>query len=72
MAKNKYSLVGIDGNAFSIMGYTARAMKETGFTKEEVDAMYDEATAGDYYQLIGICDGYIDKANERLKKRKEA
>lgn len=26
--KKKYSLIGVDGNAFSIMGYVRRAMKD--------------------------------------------
>ena len=33
MAKYKYNLVGIDGNAYSIMGYVTDAMKEEGFSK---------------------------------------
>ena len=61
-----YSLIGVDGNAFSIMGYTANAMKNEGFTKEEIDGMYKEATSSDYNNLICVCGGYIDKINERL------
>ena len=34
-----YTLVGVDGNAYSIMGYTAQAMRRNGFTKEEIDQM---------------------------------
>ncbi len=62
MAKKKYTLVGVDGNAFSIMGYTARALNDTGH-KDLVGKMYEEATAGNYYNLIGVCDKYIDIAN---------
>lgn len=61
-----YTLVGVDGNAYAIMGYTSKAMKRAGFTKEEVDHMYKEATSGDYSNLICVCDEYIDKVNERL------
>ena len=61
-----YSLVGVDGNAFSIMGYTANAMKNTGFTKEEIDKMYSEATSSDYDNLLVICGNYIDMVNDRL------
>lgn len=62
-----YSLVGIDGNAFSIMGYTAKAMREVGL-KDEVEEMRTKATSGEYYNLIAVCDGYIDRCNELLKK----
>lgn len=63
--KAKYSLVGVDGNAFSLMGYTARAMKDCGFN-DEVDEMYSKATSGDYYHLIAVCNGYISKCNESI------
>lgn len=33
----RYTLVGVDGNAFSIMAYTARAMREAKFSKDEID-----------------------------------
>lgn len=63
---SKYSLVGVDGNAYCIMGYTAKAMRRAGFSKEEVEQMYEEAESSDYYNLIAVCDGYIDKVNEKL------
>ena len=61
-----FSLVGVDGNAYSIMGYTSRAMERANFPKEEIDKMYNEATSGNYYNLIAVCDGYITKVNEAL------
>lgn len=63
----KYTLVGVNGNAYSIMGYTARALKNEKL-HDLVDEMYEKATSGNYYQLIGICDDYIDKANEEAIK----
>ena len=58
----KYSLVGVDGNAFSLMGYTARALRQTGHRDLEHE-MYEKATAGDYNNLIRVCCEYIDIAN---------
>lgn len=67
MAKEKpYTLVGVDGNAFCVMGYTAQAMKDAGMSKDEVDKMYSEATSGNYSNLLCVCCGYIDKVNEKL------
>ena len=62
-----YSLVGVDGNAFSIIGYTARALKQTGHGGL-VDKMHEEATAGDYYNLISVCDKYVDIANKSCEE----
>lgn len=61
-----YSLVGVDGNAYSIMDYTAKAMRRAGFNKDEIDSMYAEAMSGDYNNLICICADWIDKVNETL------
>lgn len=62
-----YTLVGVDGNAYAIMGYTAQALKRTGH-RDLVDKMIEEATSGDYYHLIAVCDGYIDIANKELEE----
>lgn len=59
----KYSLVGVDGNAFSIMGYTSKALKREGLGNL-VEEMREKATSGDYHNLIAVCDDYVDKANE--------
>ena len=61
-----YSLVGVDGNAYSIMGYTGNAMKHAGFSRDDIQTMYDEATASTYENLICVCSDYIDKVNEKL------
>jgi hypothetical protein len=61
----KYSLVGVDGNAYAVMGYTARAMRREGFSKEEIDEMHEKAMSDDYDNLLRVCMEYVDKANER-------
>ena len=43
--KEIYSLIGIDRNAFAIMGYVQRAMRHEKFTKEEIDAYIKKATS---------------------------
>ena len=45
-------LTGIDGNAFSIMGATQKAMRRAGIPKEECDQYFTEATSGNYDDLI--------------------
>jgi len=62
-----YSLIGVDGNAFAIMGYTSRALKRTGH-RDLVDKMHEEATAGDYDNLIRVCMKYIEIANNSIEE----
>lgn len=59
----KYDLVGVDGNAFSVMGYTARALKLEGL-RDLVPEMQEKAMSGNYNNLLCVCLEYIDKANE--------
>jgi len=63
--KKYYSLVGQDGNAFSLMGYTKIAMRESGFSEEEVTAVLNEAKSSDYNHLLVTLDAAIQKCNDR-------
>ena len=65
-----YSLVGVDGNAFAVMGYTARALKETGH-KDLVTQMQSEAMSGDYNNLLRVCMKYVDIANDSVEFEEE-
>lgn len=60
----KYDLVGIDGNAFCIMGYVMKAMKECKFSKTDRDAYYKDATSSNYDHLLYVSVEMINKCNE--------
>lgn len=66
----KYDLVGQDGNAFALMGYTARALKNEGLGNL-VSEMQKRATSGDYNNLIRVCDEYIGMANLKAEVNEE-
>lgn len=61
-----YTLVGVDGNAYAIMAYTARALRETGHG-DLVKNMQDRATSGDYNNLIYVCERYLEIANGEVE-----
>lgn len=63
---NKFSLVGVNGNAFSIIGYTTDAMKEASFSREEIKKYHDEAISGDYNHLLCVSMQWLDKCNALL------
>lgn len=60
----KYSLVGQDGNAFALMGYTSRALRDEGL-RELVPEMQNKAMSGGYCHLIAVCVDYLDIANAK-------
>ena len=61
-----YTLVGVDGNAFSIMGYVRSAMKSAKMTSQDIDAYTKDATSSDYNHLLVVSCEMIDKVNEVL------
>jgi len=65
----KYSLVGIDGNAFYLLGYTSKAMRDEGFSKEEIDTVMKNAKSSDYNNLLCVLDEAIKKCNEKASSK---
>jgi len=50
----KLDLVGLDGNAFSLMGAFRRAAKQQGRTSNEINAVLNECMSGDYDNLLYV------------------
>lgn len=50
--KVKLNLVGLDGNAFALMGNFKRAAQREKWTKEEIDEVLKECMSGDYDHLL--------------------
>ena len=50
--KINLKMVGLDGNAFAIMGAFQRQARKEGWTQEEINEVLDEARSGDYSHLI--------------------
>ena len=50
----KLELVGIDGNAFFLMGAFQRAARKQGRSPEEIKAVMDDCTSGDYDHLLSV------------------
>ena len=61
-----YTLVGINGNAYSIMGYVRVAMDDANMTNDDIDAYVKDATSSDYNHLVAVSCEMIDKVNEIL------
>jgi hypothetical protein len=62
--KPKVQLVGMDGNAYSIMGRVTKALREAGADKEYTDKYFAEATSGDYDHLLMTTLKYVDEGYE--------
>lgn len=56
----KGSLVGVDGNAFALMGYFKINAVKQGWTKEDIDLVLTKAKSGDYDNLIVTLDAHLE------------
>ena len=45
-------LIGVDGNAYNVLGIVKKALERAGVSEEEVSEFYTEATSGDYNKLL--------------------
>ena len=68
--EEKYDLVGIDGNAFSVMGYVIKAMKRENFSAADVSKYQKQAMSGDYNNLLRVSMEWVDKCNKKARMRK--
>jgi len=52
--KVKLRLVGLDGNAFALMGAFRKQARKEKWTPDEIQAVLDECMAGDYNHLLRV------------------
>lgn len=60
----RYTLVGVDGNAFAVMGYVTEIMKREHFSKAEIAEYLAEAKKSDYNHLLCTSMDYVEKCNK--------
>ncbi len=58
------TLVGLNGNAFALMGAFQERAKEEGWTKEEIDKVLNAAMEGNYEHLIRTLDDHCEKTDD--------
>ena len=67
-----FDLVGVNGNAYAVMGYVKDAMRRSGkFTQDEIDAYLKDAKPSDYNNLLYVSVQTVEKVNDRLREAGE-
>lgn len=71
--KNKVvmQLVGLDGNAFSILGRFQSAARKVGWTPEEIKEVVENATSGDYGHLLRTIMDNIETPDDEEEESDE-
>jgi hypothetical protein len=54
------SLVGVNGNAFALMGHFRKLAMKQGWTKAEINKVLTEAMSGDYNHLLQTLDSNME------------
>lgn len=65
----KYNLVGVNGNAYTIMGYVIRAMRKEGYSDKDVEQYRTDAMSSDYNHLLSVSVKMIGEINYRIKTK---
>ena len=53
-------LAGEDGNAFMILGRMRKALRRADVPKEEIEEFQEQATSGDYDDLLRTCMEWVN------------
>ena len=59
-------LVGLDGNAYSLMGAFQRQARKEKWEKSEIDAVLEECMSGDYDHLLCTLVAHCQSPEEEL------
>jgi hypothetical protein len=59
-SKPKLKLVGLDGNAFSILGRAHRVARQAGWSNAAWKTIQTDAMSGDYDHLLGVMAEHFD------------
>ncbi len=62
--KVKLRLVGLDGNAFALLGAFSQAARRQGWKPAEITAVRDEAMSGDYDHLVATLDDHCEDQDD--------
>ena len=58
--KVSLNLVGLDGNAFAVMGAFKKQARKEKWTNEEIDAVLNESMTGDYSHFLATILEHTD------------
>lgn len=61
MKKVKLTLIGLDGNAFALMGAFSQAARRQGWTPEEIKKVLNECMKGDYDHLLNTLSDHCEE-----------
>jgi hypothetical protein len=63
-SKVRLQLVGLDGNAFALMGAFQRAARRQGWPAADIKAVLDRCMAGDYDHLLATLMEHTEDPRE--------
>ncbi|MCI2230327.1 hypothetical protein MC378_14200 [Polaribacter sp. MSW13] len=58
------NLIGVNGNAFMIMGVFRRQAKKEGWSQKEIEAVLTDAKSGDYNYLLATIENHCEPKDE--------
>ena len=62
-------LIGLDGNAFNLLGHFQRAAREQGWSAAEIKSVLTDATSSDYDHLLQVLLRHTVPQGDELQSR---
>lgn len=63
--KVKLNLIGLDGNAFVLLGAFRKAALRQGYSEKSINEVIEDAKSGDYAHLLSVLlENTISEGNE--------
>ncbi|MGY8909796.1 MAG: hypothetical protein ACKVIG_08050 [Flavobacteriales bacterium] len=60
------NLIGVNGNAYAIMGAFRKQARKEGWSAEEIKAVIDEAISNDYPHLLATIENHCEPKDLEL------
>lgn len=64
-------LIGVDGNAYAIMGVFSRQARREGWSQDEIDQVLEEAKSGDYNHLLNTIMIYCEPQDQQEEQEED-
>jgi hypothetical protein len=58
------NLIGVNGNAFMIMGVFRKQARKEGWSQDEIDTVLTKAKSGDYNYLLATIENHCEPKDE--------
>lgn len=65
--EKKYSLIGVNSNAYSVIAYVTKCMRKEGCSEKDINEYLKDASSSDYKHLMCISIDVLNLLNSKYE-----